>query len=161
MSGGIVDYGCTSDEETCANILRQKRRSEVHSMEEFRLRNNKELQGNAFYEAKQYAEMSVKSNDGNEKDEVDAVPDDLVTRININIDGIESEKNKTVSKGIKGNDDKYEIHTEVMKGEMKVFSMMKENLMFLKKSKVCKKVLTSVITNVHWLVIVLKVKKMI
>ena len=40
--------------------------------------------------------MSVKSNDGNEKDEVDAVSDDLVTRLNINIDGIKSEKNKTV-----------------------------------------------------------------
>ena len=92
MSSGIVDYGCTSDEETCANILRQKGRSEVWSMEEFRLRNNEELQGNAIYEAKQYAEVSVKSNDRNEKDEVDAVSDDPVTRLNINMDGIESEK---------------------------------------------------------------------
>ena len=54
MSSGIVDYGCTSNEETCPNISRQKGRSEVHSMEEFRLRNNEELQGNAIYEAKQY-----------------------------------------------------------------------------------------------------------
>ena len=99
MSGGIVDYGCISDEETCPNISRQKGRSEVRSMEEFRLRNNEELQGNAIYEAKQYTEMSVQSNDGNEKDEVDAVSDDLATRLNINInmDGIESENNKTVT----------------------------------------------------------------
>ena len=36
----------------------------------------------------------MKSNDGNEKDEVDAVSDDLATRLNINInmDGIKSEK---------------------------------------------------------------------
>ena len=88
MSGEIVNYGCTSDEETCPNILRQKGRSEVRSMEEFMLRNNEELQGNAIYEAKQYAEMSVKSNDGNEKDEVDVICDDLVTRLNINMDGI-------------------------------------------------------------------------
>ena len=114
MSSGIVDYGCTSNEETCANILRQKG-SEVCSMEEFRLRNNEELQGNAIYEAKQYAEMSVKSNDGNEKDEVDAISDGQMTRLNINRDGIKSEKNKTVREGIKSNDDKYEIHTEVMK----------------------------------------------
>ena len=113
MSGGIVDYGCTSNEDRCANISRQKGRSEVHSTEEFRLRNNEELQGNAIYEAKQYAEMSVTSNDGNEKDEVDAVSDDPVTRLNINMDGIKSEKNKIESIGIKSNDDKYKIHTEV------------------------------------------------
>ena len=94
MSGGIVGYGCTSDEETCANILRQKGRSDIHSMEEFRLRNNEELQGNVIYEAKQYAKMSVKNNDGNEKDEVDAISDDPATRLNINMDGIESEKIK-------------------------------------------------------------------
>ena len=98
MSGGIVDYRCTSDEETCANISIQKGRSEVHSMEGFRLRNNEELQGNAIYEAKQYAEMSVKSNDGNEKDKVDAVSDDPETRLNINRDGIESEKIKLYAK---------------------------------------------------------------
>ena len=92
MSSGIVDYGSTSDEETCSNILRQKGRTEVHSMDEFRLRNNEELQGNFIYEAKQYAEMSVTSNDGNEKDEVDAISDDPATRLNINRDGIKSEK---------------------------------------------------------------------
>ena len=32
MSSGIVDYGSTSNEETCANILRQKGRTEVHSI---------------------------------------------------------------------------------------------------------------------------------
>ena len=37
------------------------------------------------------------------------------TRLNINRDGIESEKNKSVCEGIKNNDDKYEIHTEVVK----------------------------------------------
>ena len=72
-----MDYGSTSDEETCANISRQKGRTEVCSMEEFRLRNNEELQGNVIYEAKQYAEMSVTSNDGNEKDKVDAISDGL------------------------------------------------------------------------------------
>ena len=115
MPGGIVEYGCTSDDETFPDISRQKGRSEVCSMEEFRLRNNEELQGNVIYEAKQYAEMSVKSKDGNEKDEVNAINDDLVTILNINMDGIESERNKTVREGIKSNDDKYEIHTEVVK----------------------------------------------
>ena len=84
-------------------------------MEEFRLRNNEELQGTVIYEAKQYAEMSVKSNDGNENDDVDAIYVDRVTRLNKNKDEIKSEKNKNVSEGIKSNDDKYEIHTEVMK----------------------------------------------
>ena len=67
-SGGIAEYGCTRDDETFPDISRQKGRSEVLSMEEFRLRNNEELQGNVIYEAKQYAEMSVKNKDGNEKD---------------------------------------------------------------------------------------------
>ena len=40
ISSGIVDYGCTSDEETSTNILGQEGRTEVHSMEELRLRNN-------------------------------------------------------------------------------------------------------------------------
>ena len=115
MPSGIVEYGCTSDDETFPDISRQKGRSEVRSMEEFRLRKNKELQGNVIYEAKQYAEMSVKSKDGNEKDEVNAVNDDPVTISSINMDGIESERNKTVREGIKSNDDKYKIHTEVVK----------------------------------------------
>ena len=76
--------GPLDNEERCANILRQKGRTEVHSMEEFRLRNNEELQGNVIYEAKQYAEMSVTSNDANEKDKVDAISDDPATRLNIN-----------------------------------------------------------------------------
>ena len=37
MPSGIVDYGCTSNDETFPDISRQKGRSEVHSMEEFRL----------------------------------------------------------------------------------------------------------------------------
>ena len=115
MPCGIVEYVCTSDDETFPDISRQKGRSKVHSMEEFRLRNNKELQGNVIYEAKQYTEMSVKSKDGNEKDEVNAVNDDLVTILNKNMDGIKSERNKTVREGIKSNGDKYEIHTEVVK----------------------------------------------
>ena len=98
--------------------------------------------------------MSVTSNDGNEKDEVDAVSDGLVTRLNINRMKWKVKKNKSVCEGIKNNDDKYEIHTEVLKVEMKVFSMMKENLkLLLKKWKVGKKVLTSVMANVHWVVI--------
>ena len=31
MSGEIVDCGCTSDDETCANILRQKEGVKCHS----------------------------------------------------------------------------------------------------------------------------------
>ena len=50
--------------------------------------------------------MSVKSKDGNEKDEVNAVNDNLVTILNINMDGIKSERNKTVRECIKSNDDK-------------------------------------------------------
>ena len=46
-----MEYVCTSDDETFPDISRQKGRSEVHSMEEFRLRNNEELQGNVIYEA--------------------------------------------------------------------------------------------------------------
>ena len=91
ISSAIVDYGSTSNEETSANILRQEGRTEVHSMEEFRLRNNEELQGNFIYESKQYAEMSVTSDDGNEKDRVDAISVDL-TRQNIDRDEIKSEK---------------------------------------------------------------------
>ena len=91
ISSGIVDYGSTTDEETSTNILRQEGRTEVHSMEEFRLRNNEELQGNFIYESKQYAEMSMTSDDGNEKDRVDAISVDL-TRQNIDRDEIESEK---------------------------------------------------------------------
>ena len=112
MPGGIVEYVCTSNDETFPDISRQKGRSEVRSMEEFRLRNKKELQGKVIYEAKQYTEMSVKSKDGNEKDEVNAINDDPVTILNINMDGIKSERNR---EGIKSNDDKYEIHTEVVK----------------------------------------------
>ena len=59
--------------------------------------------------------MSVKSKDGNEKDQVNAINDDPGTILNINMDGIESEGNKSVREGIKSNDDKYEIHTEVVK----------------------------------------------
>ena len=84
ISSAIVDYGSTSNEETSANILRQEGRTEVHSMEEFRLRNNEELQGNFIYESQQYAEMSVTSDDGNEKDRVDAISVDL-TRQNIDM----------------------------------------------------------------------------
>ena len=115
MPGGIVEYVCTSDDETFPDISRQKGRSEVRSMEEFRLRNNEELQGNVIYEAKQYTEMSVKSKDGNEKDKVNAVNYDPGTILIINMDGIESERNKTVREGIKSNVDKYKIHTEVVK----------------------------------------------
>ena len=39
--------------------------------------------------------MSVKSKDGNEKDEVNAINDDTVTILNINMDGMASERNKT------------------------------------------------------------------
>ena len=97
ISSGIVDNGSTSDEETSANILGQEGRTEVNSMEEFRLRNNEELQVNFIYESKQYAEMSVTSDDGNEKDRVDAVSVDL-TRQNIDRDEIKSEKTKVYVK---------------------------------------------------------------
>ena len=89
---------------TFLDISRKKGRSEVRSMEEFRLRNNEELQGNVVYEAKQYTEMSVKSKDGNEKVEVNAINDDPVIILNINMDGIESERNKTIRECIKSND---------------------------------------------------------
>ena len=42
--------------------------------------------------------MSVTTNGENEKDEVDVVSDDLATRLNINGDGVESEKIKVSAK---------------------------------------------------------------
>ena len=56
ISSAIVDYGSTSDEETFVNMSRQEPKTKVHSMEEFRLRNNEELQGDFIYDSEQYTE---------------------------------------------------------------------------------------------------------
>ena len=55
----------------------------------------KNYRGHFIYESKHYAEMSVTSDDGNEKDRVDAVCVDL-TKQNIDRDKIESEKKTKV-----------------------------------------------------------------
>ena len=94
-SSGIVDYGSTSDEETSANISRQEGRTKFHSIEEFRLRNNEELQGKFICVSKQYTEMSLTSNDGNEKNKVHAISVGM-TRQNIDRDEIKSEKKTKV-----------------------------------------------------------------
>ena len=122
ISSAIVDYGSTSDEEISTNISKQEGRTEVHSMEEFRLRNNEELQGNFIYESKQYAEMAVTNDDGNEKDRVDAISVGPTRQI-IDRDEIVSEKHKSVFEGIKNNNDKCDIHTELVKsGNESIFN---------------------------------------
>ena len=52
--------------------MRQETKTQVHSMEEFRLRNNEELQGDFIYESQQYSEKSETSDDTNKKERVDA-----------------------------------------------------------------------------------------
>ena len=58
--------------------------------------------------------MAVTNDDGNKKDRVDAISVDL-TRQNIDRDEIVSEKHKSVFEGFKNNDDKYDIHTGLVK----------------------------------------------
>ena len=95
ISSAIVNYGSTSNEVTSFNILKQETKTKVHSMEEFRLRNNEESQGDFTYESQQYAEKSETSDNANKKERADAVSVPP-TRQNIDKDEMETEKKTKV-----------------------------------------------------------------
>ena len=89
----------------------------------------------------------------NEKYRVDAESFDLTRQI-IDRDEIVSEKHKSVFDGIKNNEDKYDIHTELVKSGNEGIFNDEGNLKFLlNKQKIVKNVFTSVMVNVQWLVI--------